>query len=46
MVTLEIHDSIGASLAALKFGVETALKEMDGSDPQTMATLKNVIPLI
>ena len=42
----EIHDSMGASLAATKFKVESALNEMGDGNPQTKAALESVIPII
>ena len=46
VIAQEIHDSMGASLAATKFKVETALKEMGNDNPQTKAALESVIPII
>jgi PAS domain S-box-containing protein len=46
LIAQEIHDSIGASLAASKFKVESALKEIGDGNPQTRAALESVIPLI
>ena len=46
MIAQEIHDSMGASLAATKFKVETAFKEMGNDNPQTKAALESVIPII
>ena len=46
LLALEIHDSMGASLAAIKFKVETAFKEMGDGDPRTRAALESVIPII
>jgi PAS domain S-box-containing protein len=46
LIAQEIHDSMGASLAATKFKVETALKEMGDGNPQTRAALESVIPII
>jgi PAS domain S-box-containing protein len=42
----EIHDSMGASLAAAKFKIESAFKEMDDCNPQARATLENVVPIL
>jgi signal transduction histidine kinase len=46
LIAQEIHDSMGASLAAIKFKLEAALKEMDDGNPQTRAALETVIPII
>jgi len=46
LIAHEIHDSIGASLAATKFKVETALKEMGVDNPQANAALKSIIPIV
>ncbi len=46
LIAQEIHDSMGASLAATKFKVEAALNEMADSNPQTRAALESVIPII
>jgi len=46
LIAQEIHDSMGASLAATKFKVETALEEMGDDNPQTRAALGSVIPII
>ena len=45
-VAQEIHDSMGASLAAAKFKVEATLSEVGGSNPQTRVALESVIPII
>ena len=45
-IAQEVHDSMGASLAATKFKVETALTEMGNDSPQTRAALESVIPII
>ena len=42
----EIHDSLGASLAATKFKLESALNEMGDDNPQTRVALESVIPII
>jgi len=42
----EIHDSLGASLAAIKFKVESALSEIGGSNPQTRDALESVISIV
>ena len=46
LIAQEIHDSMGASLAATKFKVEAALQEMGDNNPQTRADLEKVIPII
>ncbi len=46
LIAQEIHDSLGASLAAAKFKVEAVLSDVGGGNPQTRAALENVIPLI
>jgi signal transduction histidine kinase/methyl-accepting chemotaxis protein len=46
MVAGEIHDSIGASLAATKFKVETVFKEMGDHNPQATAALASIIPIV
>jgi PAS domain S-box-containing protein len=46
MVAGEIHDSIGSSLSAIKFKVETALTEVADKSPETTAALKSVIPIV
>jgi signal transduction histidine kinase/HAMP domain-containing protein len=46
MVAGEIHDSIGASLAATKFKVETALKEMGDGNRQASVALESIIPIV
>jgi PAS domain S-box-containing protein len=46
LIAGEIHDSMGASLAATKFKVESALNEMGAGNPQTKAALESVIPII
>ena len=45
LIAQEIHDSMGASLAATKFKVESALTEM-GDNPQTRVALESVLPII
>ena len=42
----EIHDSIGASLAASKFKVESVLSEMGDDNPQAKGVLESVIPIL
>jgi signal transduction histidine kinase len=46
LIAQEIHDSMGASLAATKFKVETALTELGNDSPQTRAALESIIPII
>ena len=46
LIAQEIHDSMGASLAATKFKLEATLKEMDDGNPPTRAALESVIPII
>jgi len=45
-VAQEIHDSIGSSLAAVKFKMETVFKEIGENRPKTMAALKSIIPVV
>lgn len=43
----ELHDGTGQSLAAIKFRIETVLKELDGADAgMTLDHLKAIVPLI
>ena len=42
----EIHDSIGSSLAAIKFKVDNALVEVADKSPETTSTLKSLSPVI
>jgi signal transduction histidine kinase len=46
MIAGEIHDSIGSSLAAIKFKVETTLTELTGNRPKAPTTLKSLIPIV
>ena len=46
LVAGEIHDSIGSSLSAIKFKVETALTEVADKSPETTTALKSVIPIV
>ena len=46
LIAQEIHDSMGASLAATKFKVETALNEMRYGNTKTRAALESVIPIV
>jgi signal transduction histidine kinase len=41
----EIHDSIGSSLSAIKFKVESTMTEAAGS-PKTTTALKSLIPIV
>jgi PAS domain S-box-containing protein len=45
-VAQEIHDSIGGSLAAVKFRVESALQQVGNNSPQAATALKILIPII
>jgi PAS domain S-box-containing protein len=46
-IALELHDGIGQSLSALKFGVENSLKQMDkGTARPIIKPLEAVIPII
>jgi signal transduction histidine kinase len=42
----EIHDSIGSSLAAIKFKVDNALTEVSDKSPEATSTLKSLSPII
>ncbi|HUL28877.1 MAG TPA: PAS domain S-box protein, partial [Thermodesulfobacteriota bacterium] len=46
LIAQEIHDSMGSSLAAAKFKMEDALKEMVDSNSQARTALENVIPIL
>ena len=46
LVAGEIHDSIGSSLSAVKFKVETALTELADRSPQTTTALKSLVPIV
>ena len=46
MIAGEIHDSMGASLAAAKFKVEDVLNQMVDDNPQAKVALNNVIPIL
>jgi PAS domain S-box-containing protein len=46
LIAQEIHDSLGASLAATRFKVETVLTEIGGNHPQTKVALESVIPIV
>jgi PAS domain S-box-containing protein len=46
-ISREIHDSLGQSLSAIKFRVESILQELRGSRQKTTAqSLENVIPIV
>jgi signal transduction histidine kinase len=45
-VAHEIHDSMGASLAASKFNVESALSQIGDDHPQARSALENVIHIL
>jgi PAS domain S-box-containing protein len=45
MIAGEIHDSIGSSLAAIKFKVESTMTE-DAGSPKTTTALKNLVPIV
>jgi signal transduction histidine kinase len=42
----EIHDSIGGSLAAIKFGLEEKLESMPGNSPQDGISLEKIIAMV
>jgi len=42
----EIHDTLGASLSAVKFKVESALRQMEGTSEAAAESLKSVSPVI
>jgi PAS domain S-box-containing protein len=46
LIAQEIHDSLGASLAATKFKVESVLTEMGDDHPQARVALESVIPIV
>ena len=46
LIAQEIHDSMGSSLAATKFKLENALKDMGVDNPQASAVLENIIPVV
>jgi PAS domain S-box-containing protein len=46
LVAGEIHDSIGSSLSAIKFKVETTLAEVSKKSPETATALQNIIPIV
>jgi signal transduction histidine kinase len=46
LVSREIHDSIGASLAATKYRVEDAILKVGDAHPKTRAALENILPVL
>jgi PAS domain S-box-containing protein len=46
LVAREIHDSLGSCLAAAKFKVESAIKEVGENHPQIRAVLGSVLPML
>ncbi|HYA92769.1 MAG TPA: ATP-binding protein [Thermodesulfobacteriota bacterium] len=46
LIAGEIHDSIGASLAATQFRVEEVIKKVSENRPQTMAVLRGILPML
>ncbi len=46
LIAQEIHDSMGSYLAASKFKLENALKEMGVDNPQASAALEGIIPIV
>lgn len=46
LIAGEIHDSLGASLAATKFKVESVLNEMGDGNPQVKVALDSVLPVL
>ena len=46
MLAAEIHDSIGSSLAAIKFKIDNALAEVADKSPETTSILKSLNPII
>ena len=45
-VAADIHDTIGSSLAAIKFKVEATLTEVADSSPETTTALRSLIPIV
>ena len=46
-LAMELHDGIGQSLSAINFSLEKMMKKSEqDSDPKTMSTLKQVLPMI
>jgi PAS domain S-box-containing protein len=46
LVAGEIHDSIGSSLAAIKFKVDNVITEVGDKSPETTTPLRNLIPIV
>jgi signal transduction histidine kinase len=46
LIAGEIHDSIGASLAATKFKLEEVITQVGKSHPQTGAALGSILPIL
>jgi PAS domain S-box-containing protein len=46
LVAREIHDSIGSSLAATKWKVEGAFKEVGENNPQIRSALEGILPML
>ncbi len=46
LIAQEIHDGMGASLAATRFKVEAVFKEMGDNNPQASAALESIIPIV
>ncbi len=46
LVAGEIHDSIGSSLAAIKFKVDNVITEVGNKGPETTTALRNLIPIV
>ena len=46
LVAQEIHDSIGSSLAAIKWKVEGAFKEVGENNPQIRSALEGILPML
>ncbi len=45
-IAQEIHDSLGASLSAAKFKVESALAQVGEGNSQASDSLKNIVPIL
>ncbi|MDY7034389.1 MAG: PAS domain-containing protein, partial [Thermodesulfobacteriota bacterium] len=46
-IALELHDGIGQTLSAIKFKVETVLREMDqGNSDEVSKSLEHLVPMI
>ena len=46
LIAAEIHDSLGASLAATKFKVEDVITKVGENRPQTSAALEGILPML